>query len=53
MWLKTMLIMHWTIIMKFADKQDLQNLGAIQAFINKKTKYMDKILILKGKLEML
>jgi predicted nucleic-acid-binding protein len=27
-------------------------LGAIQAYIARKTKYMDKFLILKGKLEM-
>jgi hypothetical protein len=45
--------MHWPAIVKRADKDDLKNLGAIQSYIQKKTKYMDKILILKGKLDML
>lgn len=53
MWLKSLLAIHWMSIVKKADKEDLQNLGAIQAYIAKKTKYMDKFLILKGKLEMI
>lgn len=53
MWLKTLLALHWPSLIKKADKEDLKNLGAIQSYIQKKTKYMDKILLLKGKLEML
>jgi hypothetical protein len=41
------------MIIKKADKEDLKSLGTIQSYIQKKTKYMDKVLILKGKLEML
>jgi len=52
-WLKTLLTLHWPLLIKNADKEDLKNLGAIQAYIQKKTKYMDKVLLIRGKLEML
>eukprot|EP00347_Sterkiella_histriomuscorum_P003625 403363569 len=53
MWLKTLLALHWSQLLKKADKEDLKSLGAIQSYIQKKTKYMDKVMLLKGKLEML
>lgn len=40
-------------IIKKADKDDLASLGQIQSFIQKKTKTLDKVLALKGKIEML
>lgn len=52
-WLKTLLTLHWPLLIKSASKEDLSNLGAIQAYIQKKTKYMDKVLLLRGKIEML
>ena len=51
-WLKYLIHHHWAAIVTKADKEDLKNLGAIQAYITKKTKYMDKFMVLKGKLEM-
>ena len=53
LWLKTLLSLHWVTIVKRADKEDLQSLGQIQSFIQKKTKSLDKVLLLKGKLDML
>lgn len=45
--------MHWVTLIRRADKEDLQSLGQIQAFIAKKTKSLDRVLLLKGKLDML
>ena len=53
LWLKSLISLHWVTIIKKADKDDLQSLGQIQSFIQKKTKSLDKVLLLKGKLEML
>ncbi len=53
LWLKTLISIHWVTIIKRADKEDLQSLGQIQSFIQKKTKALDRVLLLKGKLEML
>lgn len=53
LWLKALLGMHWVTLIRRADKEDLQSLGMIQAFIAKKTKSLDRVLLLKGKLDML
>ena len=53
LWLRTLISIHWVTIIKRADKEDLVSLGQIQSFIQKKTKTLDKVLLLKGKIEML
>jgi len=53
LWLKTLISLHWVTIIKRADKDDLASLGQIQSFIQKKTKTLDRVLLLKGKIEML
>ena len=53
LWLKSLISLHWLTIIKRADREDLVQLGQIQSFIQKKTKTLDKVLVLKGKLEML
>jgi len=53
LWLRTLISVHWVTIIKGADKDDLASLGQIQSFIQKKTKTLDKVLMLKGKIEML
>ena len=53
LWLKSLISLHWLTIIKKADKEDLAQLGQIQSFIQKKTKTLDKVLLLKGKIEML
>jgi hypothetical protein len=43
---------HWASIVKKADKEDMQSLGQMKSYIQKKTQHLDKFLSLKGKLEM-
>jgi hypothetical protein len=52
-WLKNLISLHWVTIIKRADSDDLASLGQIQSFIQKKTKSLDRVLLLKGKLDML
>lgn len=52
LWLKTLLRVHWTLIVQVASTEDLSTLSQIQTFIQRKTATMDKLLLLKGKLEM-
>ena len=52
LWLKTLLRIHWTLIVQVASTEDLSTLSQIQTFIQRKTATMDKLLLLKGKLEM-
>ncbi len=53
LWLRNLISIHWVTIIKRADKEDLVSLGQIQSFIQMKTKTLDKVLLLKGKIEML
>ncbi len=53
LWLRTLISVHWLTIIKKADKEDLLSLGQIQSSIQKKTKTLDRVLLLKGKLDML
>lgn len=53
LWLKNLISLHWVTIIKRADKDDLLSLGQIQSYIQKKTKSLDRVLLLKGKLDML
>ena len=53
LWLKKLISLHWVTIIKRADKDDLLSLGQIQSYIQKKTKSLDRVLLLKGKLDML
>jgi hypothetical protein len=50
--LKTLISLHWAKIVKRADKDDLKQLGEIQAFIKKKTSHLNQFLLLKGKLQL-
>lgn len=52
LWLKALLKIHWLTVVKRADPEDFKNISAIQAYINKKCKYMDKLLVLQGKIDM-
>jgi len=52
LWLKTLLRLHWALVVQTASAQDLATLSQIQTFIQRKTATMDKMLLLKGKLEM-
>ena len=52
LWLKTLLRIHWALVVQVASAQDLATLSQIQTFIQRKTASMDKLLLLKGKLEM-
>lgn len=52
LWLKTLLRLHWISIVEQASSEDLSSLSQIQTFIHKKTAQMDRMLALKGKLEM-
>ena len=52
LWLKTLLRLHWVLVVQTASAQDLAALSQIQTFIQRKTATMDKMLLLKGKLEM-
>lgn len=53
LWLKSLIKIHWISIMKKADQEDLGSLGQIQAYIQNKTKQMNQLMMLKGKLELL
>lgn len=52
LWLKTLLRLHWALIVQVATGEDLGTLSQIQTYIQRKTASMDKLLLLKGKLEM-
>ena len=52
LWLRTLLRVHWALIVQVASATDLATLSQIQTFIQRKTANMDKLLLLKGKLEM-
>jgi hypothetical protein len=52
-WLKNLIAIHWVTIIKRAEKEDLISLGQVQAFIQKKTQNLDRVLQVKGKIEML
>lgn len=52
-WLKTSLQLFYPQIIRSCSKQDLHTLASIQAYIQKKTKHIEKQLVLKGKLDML
>ena len=52
LWLKTLLRLHWAFVVQVASPQELATLSQIQTFIQRKTASMDKLLLLKGKLEM-
>jgi len=52
LWLRTLLRVHWALVVQVASPTDLATLSQIQSFIQRKTANMDKLLLLKGKLEM-
>ena len=52
LWLKSLIAIHWTSIVK-CDAKDLESLAQIQAFIEKKSRMLEKYLVLKGKIEMI
>ena len=55
LWLKQLLKLHWTTLLtkKSQDTSSAESLVALKHFIEAKTKHLNDIILVKGKLEML
>jgi hypothetical protein len=52
-WLKQLLKLHWATLLQKSDSGSFESLLSLKHFIEAKTKHINEILIVKGKLEML
>jgi hypothetical protein len=53
LWLKQLLKLHWATLIQRSDSASFESLLALKHFIDSKTKHLNEILVVKGKLEML
>ena len=54
LWLKLLLSIHWQTIITHMDSNETSaSLQSLKQFINQKTKHLNDVLVVSGKLEML
>jgi len=53
LWLKQLLKLHWGTLLQKSDNTSFESLLSLKHFIEAKSKHLNDILVVKGKLEML